>query len=87
MNEEQSHKQTETAKAPKTGSLYEKHQTIYTRTTKGWWTTWRWVLVWFTQLIFYGLPWINWHDRQAVLFHLVERKFYFFGLILWPQDV
>lgn len=77
----------EAAEAPKVGSLYEKHQTIYTKTTKGWWTAWRWILVWFTQLIFYGLPWITWHDRQAVLFHLVERKFYFFGLILWPQDV
>ena len=22
-----------------------------------------------------------------VLFHLVERKFYLFGLVLWPQDV
>ncbi|MCL2021873.1 MAG: cytochrome c oxidase accessory protein CcoG [Betaproteobacteria bacterium] len=73
--------------APKIGSLYEKHQTVYTKASKGWWTTWRWVLVWFTQVLFYGLPWINWHDRQAVLFHLVERKFYFFGLVMWPQDV
>jgi len=75
------------AEAPKVGSLYEKHQTIYTKSTRGWWTAWRWILVWFTQVIFYGLPWITWHDRQAVLFHLVERKFYFFGLVLWPQDV
>jgi cytochrome c oxidase accessory protein FixG len=75
------------AKAAVTGSLYEKHKTIHIRSVKGWWTTWRWVLVWATQLLFYGLPWVMWHDRQAVLFHLVERKFYFFGLILWPQDV
>jgi cytochrome c oxidase accessory protein FixG len=30
---------------------------------------------------------LQWNDRQAVLFHLVERKFYLFGLVLWPQDV
>jgi len=70
-----------------TVSLYEKHKKIYIREAKGWWTTWRWVLVWFTQLIFYGTPWLMWNDRQAVLFHLVERKFYLFGLVLWPQDV
>lgn len=41
----------------------------------------------FTQILFYGLPWLQWNDRQAVLFHLAERKFYLFGLVLWPQDV
>jgi cytochrome c oxidase accessory protein FixG len=69
------------------GSLYEKHETIHVRSVKGWWTTWRWVFVWGTQILFYALPWVQWGDRQAVLFHLVERKFYLFGLILWPQDV
>ncbi|WP_303783812.1 cytochrome c oxidase accessory protein CcoG [Azovibrio restrictus] len=68
-------------------SLYEKHRKIYVRAVSGWWATWRWVFVWGTQIIFYGLPWLQWNDRQAVLFHLVERKFYLFGLVLWPQDV
>jgi cytochrome c oxidase accessory protein FixG len=68
-------------------SLYEKHKKIYIRSVRGWWATWRWVFVWGTQLLFYGLPWIEWNGRQAVLFHLVERKFYIFGLVLWPQDV
>lgn len=68
-------------------SFYEKHKKIYIRDVKGWWNTWRWVLVWFTQLLFYGAPWLEWNGRQAVLFHLVERKFYLFGLVLWPQDV
>lgn len=48
---------------------------------------WRWALVWITQLAFYGLPWLTWNDRQAVLFHLTERKFYIFGWVFWPQDV
>lgn len=68
-------------------SFYEKHKKIYVRDVKGWWNTWRWVFVWFTQIVFYGTPWLEWNERQAVLFHLVERKFYLFGLVLWPQDV
>ncbi|MGE5386319.1 MAG: cytochrome c oxidase accessory protein CcoG [Betaproteobacteria bacterium] len=68
-------------------SLYEKHKIIHVREVKGWWANWRWALVLFTQLIFYGTPWLQWNDRQAVLFHLAERKFYLFGLVLWPQDV
>jgi cytochrome c oxidase accessory protein FixG len=78
---------TPTTETGTTGSLYEKHKTIYVRTVKGWWTNWRWIFVWATQILFYGLPWVQWGERQAVLFHLVERKFYLFGLVLWPQDV
>ena len=47
---------------------------------------WRVALVIVTQLVFYGLPWLTWNDRQAVLFDLGARKFYVFGLIFWPQD-
>ncbi len=67
--------------------LYEAHKKIYVRMTSGLFANWRWVLVWFTQLLFYGLPWLIWNGRQAVLFHLVERKFYIFGWVFWPQDV
>ena len=49
--------------------------------------TWRWALVFATQIVFYGLPWLQWNDRQAVLFDLAARKFYIFGLVFWPQDV
>ncbi len=75
------------APEPQPISLYEKHKKVYIREVKGWWASWRWVLVLFTQLVFYGTPWLQWNDRQAILFHLVERKFYLFGLVLWPQDV
>lgn len=62
-------------------------QKIYMRSVKGRFNNWRIALIWFTQVLFYGLPWINWDGRQSVLFDLVERKFYLFGLVLWPQDV
>ncbi len=42
--------------------------------------------VFITQLVFYGLPWLEWGQRQAVLFDLGARRFYIFGLVLYPQD-
>ena len=32
-------------------------------------------VVWVTQIIFYGMPWLQWNGRQAVLFDLNERRF------------
>ena len=68
-------------------ALYEVRKRIYPRSVSGAFATWRWILVWFTQILFYGLCWLDWNGRQAVLFHLVERKFYIFGWVFWPQDV
>lgn len=67
-------------------ALFEERKKIYPRTQKGWFQNWRWGLVFFTQILFYGSAWLNWNGRQAVLFDLVTRKFYIFGLVLWPQD-
>ncbi len=69
------------------GSLYEKHKKIYVRAASGLFNNWRWGVVFLTQALFYGLCWVDWNGRQAVLFHLVERKFYIFGMVFWPQDV
>ena len=68
-------------------SLYEVHNKVYPRSVSGVYANARWLMVWFTQLLFYGLCWLPWHGRQAVLFDLVARKFYVFGLVFWPQDV
>jgi len=67
-------------------SLYQKQKKIYARAVSGWFAGWRWALVWITQLVFYGLPWLEWNSRQAVLFDLGARRFYIFGLVLYPQD-
>ncbi|HWQ39237.1 MAG TPA: cytochrome c oxidase accessory protein CcoG [Burkholderiales bacterium] len=67
--------------------LYEIRRKIYPRAVTGKFAAWRWFFVWATQLVFYGLPWLEWNGRQAVLFDLVNRKFYIFGLVFWPQDV
>jgi cytochrome c oxidase accessory protein FixG len=68
-------------------SLYVSEDKIQPRSVHGWFATWRWVLVWLTQILFYGLPWLQWNGRQAVLLDLAARRFYIFGTVLLPQDV
>ena len=67
--------------------LYAADKKIYPRAVSGWFAAWRWALVWATQLAFYGGAWLTWNDRQAILFDVVHRKFYIFGLVFWPQDI
>ena len=68
------------------GSFYEAQKKIYPRSIRGFFARWRWVMVAITQLVFYGLPWLEWGQRQMVLFDLGARRFYIFGLVLYPQD-
>jgi cytochrome c oxidase accessory protein FixG len=67
-------------------ALYEVREKIYPRAVGGWFAGWRVAMVLATQIVFYGTPWLRWNERQAVLFDLAARKFYVFGLVLWPQD-
>jgi len=67
-------------------ALYEVRKKIYPRAVHGRFAAARWALVWLTQLVFYGLPWLTWNGRQAVLFDLGARRFYIFGYVFWPQD-
>ncbi|SFD99109.1 cytochrome c oxidase accessory protein CcoG [Paracidovorax konjaci] len=67
-------------------SLYEAQKKIYPRSISGVFARWRWAMVFLTQLVFYGLPWLEWGQRQMVLFDLGARRFYIFGLVLYPQD-
>lgn len=72
--------------SPEMVSLYEAHTKIYPRSVSGRFANWRWGFVFLTQLVFYGLPWLEWGQRQAVLFDLGARRFYIFNLVLYPQD-
>ena len=67
-------------------SLYASHEKIYPRSVSGFFSNWRWGMVFLTQLVFYGIPWLEWGQRQAILFDLGARRFYIFGLVLYPQD-
>lgn len=68
-------------------SLYEAQDKVYPRSVSGFFTKWRWVMIWLTQLFFYGVPWLDWGNRQALLFNLETKRFYIFNLVLYPQDL
>ncbi|MEO7393194.1 MAG: cytochrome c oxidase accessory protein CcoG [Ramlibacter sp.] len=68
------------------GSLYEAQRKIYPRQVTGVYARWRWVFVFITQAVFYGMPWLEWGQRQSLLFDLAARRFYVFGFVLYPQD-
>jgi cytochrome c oxidase accessory protein FixG len=68
-------------------SLVDLRKKIYQRSVTGWFARFRLLFVVLTQALFYGLPWMSWNGRQALLFDLGARKFYIFGMVLWPQDV
>lgn len=60
---------------------------IQARSVRGTFTRWRWALVWATQLLFYGLPWLGWDGQPAVWFDLEGRRFHLLGAVLFPQDL
>ncbi len=67
--------------------MYAKRTKIYARSVRGLYARLRWAIVALTQSVFFGLPWLNWNDRPAVLFDLDAPRFYVFGLVLQPQDL
>jgi cytochrome c oxidase accessory protein FixG len=67
-------------------SLYAKHEEIHAREVQGAFNRLRKTTAWSLLGVYYLLPWITWDGRQAILFDLPARKFYIFGLTMWPQD-
>jgi cytochrome c oxidase accessory protein FixG len=67
-------------------SFYAKHEKIHPREVIGGFSKLRRIAVFALLGIFYLAPWLSWDGRQAVLFDLPGRKFYIWGLVLWPQD-
>lgn len=73
-------------------SLYQKRIKIYPKLAKGAFRRWKWVIMAVTLGIYYLTPWIRW-DRgpnapdQAVLIDFPARRFYFFFIEIWPQEV
>ncbi len=66
--------------------LYAKRHKIHPRGVNGLFNKLRNLALYALLGIYYFVPWINWNGQQAVLFDLPARKFYIFGLTIWPQD-
>ncbi len=71
---------------PQGASMYESASKIYPREIGGRFDRLSRIATITLLGLFYVVPWLTWDDRQAVLFDLPARKFYIFGLTLWPQD-
>ncbi|MEN9464800.1 MAG: hypothetical protein RL217_981 [Pseudomonadota bacterium] len=69
-----------------TQSLYAKREKIYMREIKGVFQRLRKWLLWLLMIAYYGVAWLSWDGRQAVLFDLPARQFHIFSITFWPQD-
>ncbi len=73
-------------------SLYKKREKIYPKAVSGTFRRLKWVILVVTLSIYYLAPWIRW-DRgpnlpdQAILIDMPARRFYFFFIEIWPQEV
>jgi len=74
------------AKPEEVIDLFEKAPKIYPREIKGRFDRLSKLATVTLLGLFYGVPWLQWGDRQAFLFDLPARKFHLLGLTLWPQD-
>ena len=72
--------------------LYEARRDIFPAAVKGRFRTIKWLILIVTLGIYYFLPFVRW-DRgpnapdQAVLIDLANRRFYFFFIEIWPQEL
>jgi len=75
-----------------TGPLYASRKKVYPQATHGRFRNIKWALLCVALSVYYLLPFVRW-DRgpnlpnQAVLVDMPHRRFYFFFIELWPQEV
>lgn len=60
---------------------------IYVRAVKGIYQQLRQRMGWLLMVLFMGVPWIPYGDRQAILLDIGQQQFNFFSTTLWPQDL
>ena len=73
-------------------ALYQKRQQIYPKLAHGNFRTLKWAAMIVLLGIYYITPWIRWargafRPDQAVMVDFEHRRFYFFFIELWPQEV
>ena len=67
--------------------LYQGSKRIHPKKADGRYANIRILMIAATQLFFYGVPWLNWGGRQAVLFDIPARHFYVFGMVVVPAQM
>ncbi|MBD3729616.1 MAG: cytochrome c oxidase accessory protein CcoG [Sphingomonadales bacterium] len=78
-------------KSPAPAKLYAKREPVFNRRIDGPFRRFKWAVMILTLGIYYVTPWLRW-DRgpyapnQAVLVDLANRRFYMFGIEIWPQE-
>ena len=77
--------------APAPAPLYEKRRAVFPKAVHGKFRSMKWLWLVITLAIYYVTPWLRW-DRgpyapdQAVLIDLGERRFFMFGIEIWPHE-
>ena len=77
--------------APVRRSLYARRKPVYPKAVDGFFRRLKWAIMAVTLTVYYVTPWLRW-DRgpwapnQAVLVDLAHRRFYMFGIEIWPQE-
>lgn len=72
--------------------LYAARKKIFPKRAEGRFRRFKWIVMLVTLGIYYLTPWLRW-DRgpyapdQAVLVDLANRRFYFFPIEIWPQEL
>ncbi|MGE3642971.1 MAG: cytochrome c oxidase accessory protein CcoG [Beijerinckiaceae bacterium] len=72
--------------------LYASRKAVYQQSVKGRFRSIKWMLLTGTLAVYYLLPFVRW-DRgpnapdQAVLIDFPNRRFYFFFIEIWPQEI
>ncbi|TGN42171.1 cytochrome c oxidase accessory protein CcoG [Paracoccus liaowanqingii] len=72
-------------------SLYAAREPIFPKRVSGGFRSLKWAVMAVTLAIYYITPWLRW-DRgaampdQAVLVDLAHRRFFFFGIEIWPHE-
>jgi len=71
--------------------LFEPRKKVHNKRIDGPFRRLKWLVMLVTLTIYYATPWIRW-DRgpyapdQAVLVDLANRRFYMFGIEIWPHE-
>ncbi len=74
-----------------TPEYYKKREPVFPKAVDGWYRRLKWLVMAVTLGIYYITPWLRW-DRgpyapnQAVLIDLANRRFYMFGIEIWPHE-